>query len=174
MDDVKQAVAETVEIQPSNTVKTISKKKITIFVTLVVLIVAVCIIVAFSSSKLDENEMLIYENCKTMQGKMKNPDSFILYDEVFIMQDKDSGTLYSFIRCGGTNSFGAIESDICVFADSYYIGTYDKVCSLRDVSDGYKSAFQAYWEYKYEVRLANQFEYIEIDANVIRNKLGLK
>lgn len=172
MDDVKQAVAETVEIQSSNTVKTISKKKITIFVTLVVLIVAVCIIVAFSSSKLDENEMLIYENCKTIQSKMKNPDSLILYDEVFIMKDKDSGVCYSFIKTGGTNSFGAIESDICVFADSYYFGTYDEVHNLSDVYDGYKRAFLAYWEYKYGAK--THFEYIDIDSSVIRNKLGLK
>lgn len=173
MDDVKQETVETVEIQSNNAEKSISKKKIIIFVMLAVLIVAVCTIIAISSSRLNEYEMLIYENCKTIQSKMKNPGSLILYDEVFIMKDKDSGVCYSFIKTGGTNSFGAIESDICVFADSYYFGTYDEVRNLANVYDGYGKAFVAYYDHQYHSE-SFLFEYIEIDADVIRNKLGLK
>lgn len=173
MDDVKQETVETFETQSIRTAKIITKKKIIIFVMLAVLIVAVCIIVAISSSKLNEYEMLIYENCKTMQSKIKNPDSFILYDEVFIAKDKDRDVLFSFIKCGGTNSFGAIESGICVFADSYYWGTYDEVRNLANVYDGYGRAFAAYYEHQYYSESV-RFEYIEINADVIRNKLGLK
>ena len=85
MDDVKQDVVETAESQSSNTAKTISKKKIIIFATLAVLVIAVCIIVAISSSGLNEYETLIYENCKTLQSKMKNPESLKIYDEVFVL-----------------------------------------------------------------------------------------
>lgn len=178
MDDVKQEVTESAESKSSNTVKTISKKNkriIIIFVTLAVLIIAVCMIVKISSSRLNEYDMLIYENCKTIQSQMKNPDSLILYDEVVIMKKRDTGTLYSYIKTGGTNSYGAIESDICIFADSYYFGTYDEVRSMSKVYEGYKTAIAGYFEYQHHTEVEPVlFEYIEINVNAVRHKLGLK
>lgn len=177
MDDVKQDVVETAESQSSNTAKTISKKKIIIFATLAVLVIAVCIIVAISSSGLNEYETLIYENCKTLQSKMKNPESLKIYDEVFVLKPKDDDVVFSFIRAGGSNSYGGMESDIIVFADSYYLGTYDYINSQTEKTFLWKQVCAGYFEYQMHEMMGADFfayEYIEIDVDAVRNKLGLK
>lgn len=176
MENVNQEVPATTCSQSSCTKKTISKKKIIVLVALTAVVIVSCIIVAISSG-LNEYETLIYENCKTLQSKMKNPESLKIYDEVFILKPKDDDVSFSFIRAGGSNSYGGMESDIIVFADSYYLGTYDYINSQTEKTFLWKQVCAGYFEYQMHEMMGADFsayEYIEIDVDAVRNKLGLK
>ncbi len=160
------------------TKKTIKNKKLIIVAT--VIIVITCIIVfAFNyiNSSLNEDEQFACRNVETMQGMMKNPESFQLYDEMFLIKKfSENGTLqytYTIFKYGGTNSYGAFLTDEAIFKDHQYLMDYADEPD-KDSSD-YVDQLQAKLDIsKYLLEGdSDRLKMVEINIEKIKNKLGL-
>lgn len=99
---------------------------IVIIATVIAISIAIAAVLLFSNtdSRLNDDEMLAYECALEMKSMMKDPDSFRLYDSMYMLQiyDKEGELLvtYTMFKYGGTNSYGAVVTDEAVFKDGKY------------------------------------------------------
>ncbi len=86
----------------------------------------------------------IAKNCvDKLKNMMKDPDSFILTDDVIVVRTKESSISsshqYVFISYKAKNSFGANISDTAVFCDGkYYSSAYEPDLRESDYKDSEK------------------------------------
>lgn len=133
---------------------------------------------------LNEEEQQAYECVVTMRSMMKNPDSFKLYDSMYMLQiyDKEGDHLvtYTMFKYGGTNSYGAVVTDEAVFRDGNYLMDYADEADPN--ADNYKE--QLYFKVDinhYETFKAlgepsplYNYNLLELDVEKIKSKMGLE
>lgn len=129
-----------------------------------------------NSKKLSEEETIAYENCLTMKSMLKDPDSFKLYDKMFILKYSDSigENVYTIFDYGGTNSYGAMIKDTAVFDGTDYFMKYDELMNGDEstLTNTERRAQAIFIEYKWLGEDSNS-KVIEIDIDKIKNELGL-
>ena len=108
--------------------KSHSKKggKIAIIVSVILVIVLSSILlISTLIPSLNAEEKLAYENALTMQKMLKSPDSFTLYEEMYIIKcfDEDQNLKYTYtvFEYGGANSYGVTLKSTALFKDDEYI-----------------------------------------------------
>ena len=133
---------------------------------------------------LNEEEQQAYECVVAMKSMMKDPDSFRLYDSMYMLQkyDKEGELLvtYTIFKYGGTNSYGAVVTDEAVFKDGNYLMDYADEADPE--ADNYKE--QLYFKVDIEHYEAFKalgkpsplynFNLLELDVEKIKSKIELE
>ena len=165
------------EIKKQNTKKV---KKIAIPIAIIAVIAIIVIaVVNFIGSSLNEDEQLAYQNAVELKEMMKNPDSFKLYDEFFILKHHDDdGNVdftYTIFKYGGANGYGAITTDEAIFRDGEYIMDY------ADEPDEDDPDYMKQLEAKANLALyvlsggdSDTWEKIDVDVEKIKKKMGIE
>lgn len=153
-------------------------KKVIIPVTIIALIAIIAVIVISLRGNLNEDEQLAYQNAVKMQSMMRDPDSFKLYDEMFLLkcQDDDGNVKYTYtiFKYGGANGYGAITTDEAIFKDGKYIMDYS------DEPDEDDSNYIEQLGVQLDLALFmlsgdnDTWEMVDIDIEKIKKKMGLK
>lgn len=140
-----------------------------VIISAIVVALAVTIGLHFFNG-LDKYETIALKDCKTLKGMLKNPDSFSLYDDIFIYT-KDSKTYGDlvYIYYGGTNSYGGMVKDLAIFRDgTTYYGDYDDDEDDFDTKHEYNQFMLATLPYYYDIVLNDNYEnFIRIDSDKI-------
>lgn len=133
---------------------------------------------------LNKEEQQAYECVVAMKSMMKDPDSFKLYDSMYMLQiyDKDGELLvtYTMFKYGGTNSYGAIVTDEAVFRNGNYLMDYADEANPE--ADNYleqlyfKTDIGHYETFKALGKPSPLYNYnvLEIDVEIIKRKMGLE
>lgn len=160
--------------------KTKRLKKIIIPVVIIAVIAIIAVVVInIMKSSLNEDEQLAYQNATELQSMMRNPDSFKLYDEFFILKHHDdNGSVdytYTIFKYGGANGYGAITTDEAIFRDGEYIMDY------ADEPDEDDRDYMKQLEAKANLALyvlsgsdSDTWERVDIDVEKIKHKMGLE
>lgn len=155
-------------------------KKIIIPIAIIAFLAVISVVVLnFIKSSLNEDEQLAYQNAVELKGMMKNPDSFKLYDEFFILRHHDDdGNVdytYTIFKYGGANGYGAITTDEAIFRDGEYIMDY------ADEPDENDSDYMKQLEAKANLALyvlsggdSETWEKVDIDVEKIKKKMGIE
>lgn len=106
-----------------------NKKKVAMAAAAIIVISSILIFVFnYMNPSLNQDEQLAYQNAVKMQNMLKNPDSFKLYDEMFLIKKySENGSLictYTIFQYGGTNSYGAFLTDEAIFKNHQYLMDY--------------------------------------------------
>lgn len=133
---------------------------------------------------LSEEEQQAYDCAVEMKSMMKNPDSFKLYDSMYMLQIYDKeGELrvtYTVFKYGGTNSYGAVVTDEAVFKDGKYLMDYaDEADPKADNYEDqlyFKIGINHYETFKALGKPSPLYDYnlLELDVEKIKNKMGLE
>ena len=154
-------------------------KKIIIPIAILSILAIVCIVVlSFVKSSLNEDEQLAYQNAVELKEMMRNPDSFKLYDEFFILKHHDDDGkvdyAYTIFKYGGANGYGAITTDEAIFRDGEYIMDY------ADEPDEDDSDYMKQLEAKANLAMYvlsgddnETWEKVDIDVEKIKKKMGI-
>ena len=154
-------------------------KKVIIPVTIIAVIaIIVTLTINFMRNNLNEDEQLAYQNVIKMQSMMRDPDSFRLYDEMFLIKyHNDDGNVeytYTIFKYGGANGYGAITTDEAIFKDGKYIMDY------ADEPDEEDSNYMEQLGVKVDLALFvlsgenDTWEVVDIDIEKIKRKMGLE
>lgn len=158
-------------------------KKIKKIITPIAIVAALAIIavtvLTFINSSLNEDEQLAYQNAVELKNMMKNPDSFKLYDEMFVLKHHDDygkvDYTYTIFKYGGANGYGAITTDEAIFRDGEYIMNY------ADEPDEDDSDYMKQLEAKANLALyilsggdSDTWEKVDINIEKIKKKMGIK
>ena len=146
-----------------------SKSWIVLFLVFVLSCSALC---ACGSVELDENEELSYQNALQLRDMLKDPDSFKLYDTMYVLkQYYDDGTLfttYCVFEYGGTNSYGGMIKSTAIFENNQYIMDFDDdFDSLTDKQIVARAIV-------YLGDSVDNVERIDIDIQKIKDKMNLE
>lgn len=156
------------------------KNKKPLVVVAIIAIVAVIIgfIINSIGSSLNEDEQLAYQNALEMKSMMRDPDSFKLYDEMFLLKHHDDNGendyTYTIFKYGGANGYGAITTDEAIFKDGEYIMNY------ADEPDEDDADYLEQLSVKMDLLLwqisgdGDSWEMIDIDIEKIKKKMGLE
>lgn len=137
---------------------------IKVIFTAIVLALAVAVGLHFFNG-LDKYETIALKDCKTLQSRLKNPDSFTLFDDIYVYAPKDSSYCSVFISYGGTNSYGGMVRDLSLFRrDTQYYGDYDYDESNFNSQEEYDRFILSWLPYKLD---RNSEDFIRIDADKI-------
>lgn len=156
----------------------IKKYSIPILAFIIVAIIAFFAI-NFLGGRLNEDEKLAYQNAKQMKDMMKDPDSFKLYDEMFLIKRyDDEGNIdytYTVFKYGGTNGYGALTTDEAIFKDDDFVMNY------ADEPDEDDSNYGEQLLVKLDLELFlitsgddDKWERVDIDIDKIKKKMDLK
>ena len=136
------------------------------------------LIISFIGSSLNEDEQLAYQNAVEMQSMMRDPDSFKLYDEMFLLRHYDDNGendyTYTIFKYGGANGYGAITTDEAIFKDGEYIMDY------ADEPDEDDSDYMVQLLTKLDISMYvlsgdnEHWKKVDIDVGKVKNKMGLK
>lgn len=155
-----------------------SKKPLVIIATIIIVVIIVGLVTNFIGPILNEDEQLAYQNAVEMKSMMKDPDSFRLYEEMFLLKHFDKNGkndfTYTIFKYGGANGYGAITTDEAIFKDGKYIMNY---ADEPDESDAnyvdqlwVKADLSGYVLFGDNNTLKKQ----DIDIAKIKKKMGLK
>lgn len=157
-----------------------NKKKLTIIGGIVAAIVLLVLIINFASSSLNADEQLAYQNILQLKNMMKDPDSFKLYDELFLLKHFDEegnhDYTYTIVKYGGANGYGAITTDEAIFKDGKYVMDYSEdLTQNTDDPDWSEKVMvdldiQGYIYFDGE----EEWERIDLDIEKIKEKMDLK
>ena len=155
-----------------------NKKPIIIIVGFIVIAIIAGLVINLVGTSLNEDEQLAYQNAVAIQKMMRDPDSFRLYDEMFLIRCfDDDGTVkytYTIFEYGGANGYGAITTDEAIFKDGTYIMDYadepdeddpnylEQVMAKMDLI-GYKLFGDG-----------DKYQMVDIDIAKVKSKMGLK
>ncbi len=155
-----------------------NKKPIVIVAAIAVVAVIIGLIANFAGSALNEDEQLAYQNAVQMQRMMRDPDSFRLYDEMFLLRyindDGENEYTYTIFKYGGANGYGAITTDEAIFKDGEYIMDY------ADEPDEDDPDYLEQLGAKMDILLwqlsgdSETWQMVEIDIDKIKDKMGLE
>ena len=143
------------------------KKKFLIGVVGFIVVLSVCFYMWNIS--LNKYEKMALEDCKTLMGWMKNPDSFVLYDDILIYPDDEEYGDLVYISYGGTNSYGAMVRTMSAFEQgTEYIGDYDQDEEDFSNQHEYDRYLLAFLPYDYDIKIKNNYSnFIIVDADKI-------
>lgn len=169
--------ADEKEIEEQNAKKI--KKIITPIAIIAALAIIAVTVLTFINSSLNEDEQLAYQNAVELKNMMKNPDSFKLYDEMFVLKHHDDygkvDYTYTIFKYGGANGYGAITTDEAIFRDGEYIMDY------ADEPDEDDSDYMKQLEAKANLALyilsggdSDTWEKVDINIEKIKKKMGIK
>lgn len=156
----------------------VKKFKLPIIITAAILIVAAITFGVFQyiGSLLSEDEQIAYQSAVVMKNRMRDPDSFRLYDEKFLLKvynDEGENTItYTVFKYGGANGYGAITTDEAVFKDGEYIGNYAD--ELKEDDSNYVDMLLFKLSLMFYEEGKEGFQMSDIDIGKIKNKMGLK
>ena len=141
-----------------------------------VLIVSIAVLtgfILFQRNYLNEYEQLSLEDCRILISMLKNPDSFVLYDDILIYPDDEDYGDIVYITYGATNSFGGTVQSMAIFKEGdQYIGEYDDDEDDFSSQREYDQFLLARLPYKYDIVIKGNYEnFIRVDADKIMNKL---
>ncbi len=156
-----------------------NKKPLIIVAIIATVVIIVGLIISFVGSTLNEDEQLAYQNAVEMKSMMRDPDSFKLYDEMFLLRHYDENGendyTYTIFKYGGANVYGAITTDEAIFKDGEYIMDY------ADEPDEDDSNYIEQLLAKAELGLfmlsggdSEEWKMIDIDIEKIKYKMGLE
>lgn len=153
-----------------------NKKTIIIAAAIVAVILVVVLLANVAGSTLNEHEQLAYQNAMEMKSMMRDPDSFKLYDEMFLIEKvDDNGNVeytYTIFKYGGANGYGAITTDQAIFRDGEYIMDYAEEPD-EDDSD-YLDKLKVKAELAMYSFGSDAFRTVDIDIEKIKDKMGLE
>lgn len=163
--------------------KEIKQQKIKKIIIPVAIIIVIAIIAAVAitivKSSLNEDEQLAYQNAVELKNMMRNPDSFKLYDEFFILKHHDDdGNVdytYTIFKYGGANGYGAMTTDEAIFRDGEYIMDYADEPDEDDAD--YMKQLEAKANLALYILSGNDddtWEKVDINVEKIKNKMGLE
>lgn len=150
-----------------------------------VVILAIMIAVGVKNGgQLNANDMIAYEDCLALKEDMKDPDSFKLYSDIVMIRWWDNligdECYYVFIDYGGTNSYGAMIKNTAIFDGTLYIMTDDistasnlKQIMAAAVLGQHRTSWKSEKQLK-EMDLEYTYEYVEINTDKVKKKLGLE
>lgn len=154
-------------------------KKIVIPVAIIAIVVAVVFgVINFIGSNLNEDEQLAYQNAVEMRSMMRDPDSFKLYDEMFLLKHRDDegnvDYIYTIFKYGGANGYGAITTDEAIFKDGEYIMNYADEPDEDDAD--YMEQLMAKADLALYMLTGDEetWEMVDIDIEKIKKKMGLE
>lgn len=162
-----------------------SKESKYIIFASIVFILVIALIFIFNGPILSSDENLAYKNAVQLKSMLRDPDSFKLYDDMFLIkvhrEDIDDGDYtYTLFKYGGSNAYGAIITDQAVFVDDMYLMDYSDIDETPDKSDEkYIYILQAqidFFEYQYfsNTDKDKYFETIDINIDKIKKKMDLQ
>ncbi len=132
----------------------------------------------FIGPRLTDEEQLAYENAMKLKDMMKDPDSFKLYDEMFLLNHLDEdGNIeftYTIFKYGGTNGYGAVTTDEAIFKDGEYIMDYADEPDA-DASNYIDQLIAKEYLAIYVITNGTEesLEMVDIDIERIKDKMGL-
>ncbi len=155
-----------------------NKKPLIIVAAIAAVAVLVGLIISFVGSTLNEDEQLAYQNAVEMKSMMRDPDSFKLYDEMFLLkhfdENGDNDFTYTVFKYGGANGYGAITTDEAIFKDGEYIMDYADEPDEED-SDYLDKLLVKVHISGYMLTGDNDtWQMVEIDVEKIKDKMGLE
>lgn len=164
--------AEKVEVVAAHTDNKKRNKKVPTIAAVVITLLVVLVAVFSSGPALNNYEQLVYEDAKTLKEMMRNPDSFVLYEDSFVREILDDSNnvkyVYTFINYGGTNSYGALTRGQAIFKDGNYIVDYAE----------YDADKKQYMELLVDLAGCDlgstPFRDTLVDIEIIKDKMGLK
>lgn len=96
-----------------------------IFKLLVVFVMLVFLCACEKTPEFSEKGQIAVDKVKELQSYMKAPDTFILKDDVLVIeQDNEYGNIFVYISYTAENSYGVPLQDIGVFRNNEYCGSY--------------------------------------------------
>ena len=143
-----------------------------------VIAIIVGLVINFVGSTLNEDEQLAYQNAVEMKSMMRDPDSFKLYDEMFLLKHFDENGendfTYTIFKYGGANGYGAIITDEAIFKDGEYIMNYADEPD-EDDADYTEQLLAKIHLIGYSLTGDNDtWEMVDIDIGKIKDKMGLE
>ena len=155
-----------------------NKKPLIIAAGIAVALLVVAVVANIAGSSLNEHEQLAYQNAVEMKSMMRDPDSFKLYDDMFLIEVlEDDGSVkytYTLFKYGGANGYGAITTDQAIFKDGTYIMDYG------DEPDEDSSDYAEQLTTRLDLSLyslvgdGDGYRTIDVDIAKIKDKMGLK
>lgn len=155
-----------------------NKKPIIIAAAVAAVILVIVLIANLAGSSLNEHEQLAYQNAVKMQKMMRDPDSFKLYDQMFLVEKLgDDGSVeytYTIFKYGGANGYGAITTDQAIFKDGTYIMDYADEPDEDD--SNYGDMLLAKLDMSLYQLIGDGDTYRTVDVNIekIKDKMGLE
>lgn len=122
------------------------KKLIIIFSSILLLSISIILVILFLNShpNLNNDEKLVYNCAIELRKMLKNPDSFKLYDDTFVLrhydEDKNLECTYVIITYGATNGYGGIVQSQAIFKNGKYLMNYDDDIDEDDIYYDEKSS----------------------------------
>lgn len=172
-----------------------SIKKSIIIISMIIITIIFCgLVVRFTYLTLNEDEQLAYQNAVTLQKMMRDPESFRLYDDMFLVKvfDGDDGSFegtYTSFRYGGTNAYGAITTDNAIFKDKIFVVNFDDELDDTETGDSKIEKLEAKLYvsagnlaraagivegHRFKVDYSHsEIEVVQIDVKKIKAKMGL-
>ena len=115
------------------------REKICVMLFLGMLAFGIC---ACGKIEFSEKGQIAVDKVKELQSYMKAPDTFILRDNVLVI-DKN-GITFVFIIYSAENSFGVPLQDMDVFYDSEYYGSYYDMKEYYDMEENQQISREDY------------------------------
>lgn len=89
---------------------------------------------------------------KELQSYMKAPDTFILKDDVLVIeQDNEYGNIFVYISYTAENSYGVPLQDIGVFRNDEYCGSYYEMKGSEITTEELAKNSLSFEEYTYSI-----------------------
>ena len=155
-----------------------NKKPLMIVAAIVAVAIIVGLIINFVGSSLNEDEQLAYQNAVEMKSMMKDPDSFKLYDEMFLLKHFDENGendfTYTVFKYGGANGYGAITTDEAIFKDGEYIMDYADEPDEDDADYMDQLLVKLHLSAYMLSGDSDTWKMVDIDISKIKDKIGLK
>lgn len=165
-------------VKPENGKRNNIIKFIVPLIGIVVIAIIIFLTINFIGSNLSEDEQLAYQNAVKMKSMMRDPDSFKLYDEMFLLKHHDDNGdidyIYTIFKYGGANGYGAITTDEAIFKDGEYIMDYADEPDEDDRDYVDQLLVKADLAFYMLIGDGDTWEMVDIDIEKIKTKMGLE
>ena len=159
--------------------KIVKKRKKPIIIAAAIATVALIAVLVLNlvGATLNDDEQLAYQNAVEMKSMMRDPDSFKLYDEMFLLKHFDENGendfTYTIFKYGGANGYGAIVTDEAVFKDGEYLMDYADEPDEDDPN--YLDQLLAKIHFNAYILSGDSdtWQMVDIDIEKIKDKMGL-
>ena len=171
-------INETPVVAAASTAVKTDRKPILIVSAVVAVILVILLLANSAGPALTPHEQLAYQNATAMKKMMRDPDSFKLYDEMFLIEKLDeNGNVeytYTIFTYGGTNGYGAMTTAQAIFKDDKYLMNYGEELDANDPNfDDMLTASGDLLMYSFPGN-GDQYRTININIDKIKTKMGLK
>ncbi len=121
-----------------------------IFFAVFVIIVSFC---AYAKTpEFSEKGQIAVEKVKELQSYIKAPDTFILKDDVLVIeQDNKYGNIFVYISYTAENSYGVPLQDMLIFRNNEYCGSYYDMKGNETTIEELANNSLSFEEYAYSI-----------------------